>query len=104
MSKFEELKRKVETYEIMKQVADEYRKAIQLIDYEKEYFQVESITYHARGDSRQLPLNPYYAPIPHTVIRNGLHLALFKLEGEMSEMEKELKEWIQDDIDTEDKQ
>ena len=95
MSKFEELKHKVETYEMMKQVADEYRKAIQLIDYEKEYFQVESITYHARDDSRQLPLNPYYAPIPHTVIRNGLHLALTILEGQMSDMEKELKEWIQ---------
>ena len=94
MSKFEELKHKVETYEMMKAVANDYRKAIELIDYEKEYFQVESITYHARGDSRQLPINSYYAPIPHTVIRNGLHLALTKLEAEMSEMEKELKEWI----------
>lgn len=94
MSKFEELKHKVETYEMMKQVADDYRKAIQLIDYEKEYFQVESITYHARGDSRQLPLNPYYAPIPYTVIRDGLQAALTKMEGEMSEMENELKEWI----------
>ena len=101
MSKFEELKRKVETYEIMKLVADEYRAAIQLIDYEKEYFKVDSITYHARGDSRQLPLNPYYAPIPHTVIRDGLQAALTKLEGEMSDMEKELKEWIMDDIDKE---
>ena len=97
MSKFEELKRKVETYEIMKQVADEYRKAIRLIDREKEYFKVESITYHARGDSMQLPLNSYYAPIPYTVIRDGLQAALTKLEGEMSEMEKELKEWIMDD-------
>ena len=94
MSKFEELKHKVETYEMMKQVADEYRKAIELIDREKEYFQVESITYHARGDSRQLSFNPYYAPIPHTVIRDGLQAALNKLEDEMSEMEKELKEWI----------
>lgn len=95
MSKFDELKHKVETYEMMKQVADEYRKAIQLIDREKEYFKVESITYSARGDSRQLPLNPYYAAIPHTVIRDGLQAALTKLEAEMSEMEKELKEWIQ---------
>ena len=94
MSKFDELKRKVETYEMMKAVADEYRKAIQLIDYEKEYFQVEGITYRARGDSRQLPLNPYYAPIPYTVIRNGLHLALTKMEAEMSDMEKELKDWL----------
>lgn len=94
MSKFEELKHQVETYEMMKQVADDYRKAIELIDREKDYFQVESITYHARGDSRQMSFNPYYAPIPHTVIRNGLHLALTKLEAEMSEMEKELKEWI----------
>ena len=95
MSKFEELKHKVETYEMMKQVADGYRKAIQLIDCEKEDFKVESITYHARGDSRQLPLNPYYAPIPYTVIRDGLQAALTKLEGQMSDMEKELKEWIQ---------
>lgn len=94
MSKFEELKHKVETYEMMKAVANDYRKAIELIDCEKDYFQVESITYHARGDSRQLPFNPYYAPIPYTVIRNGLHLALTKLEAQMSEMEKELKEWI----------
>ena len=94
MSKFEELKFKVETYELMKQVADEYRKAIQLIDREKEYFKVEGITYSARGDSRELPINPYYAPIPYTVIRDGLQAALTKLEGEMSEMEKELKEWI----------
>ena len=94
MSKFEELKNKVETYEKMMLVADEYRKAIQLIDCEKEYFKVDSITYHARGDSRQLPINPYYAPIPHTVIRDGLQAALTKLEGEMSEMEDELKEWI----------
>ena len=94
MSKFEELKFKVETYEMMKAVADEYRKAIQLIDREKEYFKVEGITYSARGDSRELPLNPYYAPIPYTVIRDGLQVALTKLEGEMSEMEKELKEWI----------
>ena len=94
MSKFEELKFKVETYELMKQVADEYRKDIQLIDREKEYFKVEGITYSARGDSRELPLNPYYAPIPYTVIRDGLQAALTKLEGEMSEMEKELKEWI----------
>jgi hypothetical protein len=94
MSKFEELKNKVETYEKMMLVADEYRKAIQLIDCEKEYFKVDSITYHARGDSRQLPINPYYAPIPHTVIRDGLQAALTKLEDEMSEMEDELKEWI----------
>ena len=94
MSKFEELKHKVETYEKMMLVADEYRKAIQLIDCEKEYFKVDSITYHARGDSRQLPINPYYAPIPHTVIRDGLQAALTKLEDEMSEMEDELKEWI----------
>ena len=94
MSKFEELKNKVETYEKMMLVADEYRKAIQLIDCEKEYFKVDSITYHARGDSRQLPINPYYAPIPHTVIRDGLQAALTKLEDEMSEMEEELKEWI----------
>ena len=94
MSKFEELKSKVETYEMMKQVADDYRKSIQLIDREKEYFKVESITYHARGDSRQIPLNHIYAPIPYTVIRDGLQAALNKLEGEMSEMEKELKEWI----------
>ena len=94
MSKFEELKFKVETYEMMKQVADEYRAAIGLIDREKEYFQVENITYHARGDSRQLPLNPYYAPIPCTFIMVGLQAALTKLESEMSEMEKELKEWI----------
>ena len=94
MSKFEELKFKVETYELMKQVADEYRKDIQLIDREKEYFKVEGITYSARGDSRQLPLNHIYAPIPYTVIRDGLQAALTKLEGEMSEMEKELKEWI----------
>ena len=94
MSKFDELKDKVETYEKMMLVADEYRKAIQLIDCEKEYFKVDSITYHARGDSRQLPINPYYAPIPHTVIRDGLQAALTKLEDEMSEMEDELKEWI----------
>ena len=94
MSKFEELKHKVETYELMKQVADEYRKDIQLIDREKEYFKVEGITYSARGDSRELPLNPFYAPIPYTVIRDGLQAALTNLEGEMSEMEKELKEWI----------
>ena len=94
MSKFEELKFKVETYELMKQVADEYRKDIQLIDREKEYFKVEGITYSARGDSRELPLNPYYAPIPYTVIRDGLQAAMTNLEGEMSEMEKELKEWI----------
>lgn len=94
MSKFEELKDKVETYEMMKTVADEYRMAIQLIDREEAYFQVESITYHARGDSRQIQLNPYYAPIPYTVIRDGLQAALTKLEDGMSEMEKELKEWI----------
>ena len=94
MSKFEELKSKVETYEMMKQVADDYRKTIRLIDREKEYFKVEGITYSARGDSRQLPLNHIYAPIPYTVIRDGLQAALNKLEGEMSEMEKELKEWI----------
>jgi len=95
MSKFEELKHKMETYEIMKQVADEYRAAIELIDYEKEYFKVDSITYRARGDSRQLSLNPYYAPIPYTVIRDGLQAARIKLDEEMSEMEEELKEWIQ---------
>ena len=95
MSKFEELKSKVETYEMMKQVADEYRKAIQLIDREKEYFKVEGITYSARGDSRQLPLNHIYAPIPYTVIRDGLQAALTKMEAQMLEMEKELKEWIQ---------
>lgn len=95
MSKFEELKRKVETYKMMKLVADEYRKDIQLIDREGAYFQVESITYHARSDNREMPLNPFYAPIPYTVIRDGLQAALTKLEGEMSEMEKELKEWIE---------
>ncbi|MBP3212678.1 MAG: hypothetical protein J6M41_08975 [Prevotella sp.] len=94
MSKFEELKDKVETYEMMKTVADEYRMVIQLIDREEAYFQAESITYHARGDSRQIQLNPYYAPIPYTVIRDGLQAALTKLEDGMSEMEKELKEWI----------
>ena len=94
MSKFEELKHKVETYEMMKQVAAEYRMAIQLIDREEAYFQVESITYHARGDSRQLPFNTYYAPIPYTVIRDGLQAALTRLEDDMSEMENELKEWI----------
>lgn len=94
MSKFEELKFKVETYEMIKAVAADYRKAIGLIDYEKEYFQVHDIIYSARGDSRKLNLNPYYAPIPYTVIRDGLQSALEKLETEISETEKELKEWL----------
>ena len=90
MSKFEELKHKVETYEMMKAVANDYRKAIELID----YFQVDDIIYRARGDSRKLNLNSYYAPIPYTVIRDGLQSALDKLEAEMREMEKELKDWL----------
>ena len=94
MSKFEELKHKVETYEMMKAVANDYRKAIELIDYEKDYFVVDDIIYRARGDSRKLKLNSYYAPIPYMVIRNGLQSALKKLEAEMSEMEKELKDWL----------
>lgn len=94
MSKFEELKHKVETYEMMKAVAKDYRKAIELIDYEKDYFQVHDIIYSARGDNRKLNLNSYYAPIPYTVIRDGLQAALDKLEAEMSEMEKELKDWL----------
>ena len=94
MSKFEELKHKVETYEMMKAVAADYRKAIGLIDYEKEHFLVDDIIYSARGDSRKLNLNSYYAPIPYTVIRDGLQSALDKLEAEMREMEKELKDWL----------
>ena len=94
MSKFEELKHKVETYEMMKAVAKDYRKAIELIDYEKDYFQVHDIIYSARGDSRKLNLNSYYAPIPYTVIRDGLQATLDKLDEEMSEMEKELKDWL----------
>ena len=86
MSKFEELKHKVETYEMMKAVANDYRKAIELIDYEKDYFQVDDIIYRARGDSRKLNLNSYYAPIPYTVISDGLHSAFDKLEVEMKEM------------------
>lgn len=94
MSKFEELKHKVETYETMKAVANDYRKAIELIDYEKDYFQVDDIIYRARGDSRKLNLNSCYAPIPYTVIRDGLQSALDKLEADMREMEKELKDWL----------
>ena len=94
MSKFEELRHKVETYEIMKEVAKDYRRAIDLIDYEKDYFLVDDIIYRARGDSRKLNLNSYYAPIPYTVIRDGLQSALDKLEEEMREMEKELKDWL----------
>ena len=94
MSKFEELKHKVETYEIIKAVANDYRKAIELIDYEKEYFVVDDIIYRARGDSRKLHLNSYYAPIPYMVILDGLQSALEKLEAEMREMEKELKDWL----------
>lgn len=94
MSKFEELKQKVETYEIMKGVACDYRKAIELIDHEKDYFKVDDIIYRARGDSRKLNLNSYYAPIPYTVIRDGLQSALDKLEAKMREMEKELKDWL----------
>ena len=94
MSKFEELKYKVETYEMMKAVANDYRKAIELIDYEKDYFLVDDIIYRARGDSRKQNLNSYYAPIPYTVIRDGLQSALDKLEAEMREMEKELKDWL----------
>lgn len=94
MSKFEELKRKVDTYEMMKAVANDYRKAIELINYEKDYFKVDDIIYSARGDSRKLNINSYYAPIPYTVIRDGLQAALDKLEAEMSKMEKELKDWL----------
>ena len=94
MSKFEELKHKIETYEMMKAVAADYRKAIEMINYEKEYFLVDDIIYRARGDSRKLNLNSYYAPIPYTVIRDGLQSALDKLEAEMREMEKELKDWL----------
>lgn len=94
MSKFEELKHKVGTYEMIKAVANDYRKAIELIDCEKDYFQVDDIIYTARGDSRKLNLNPNYAPIPYTVIRDGLQSALDKLEAEMREMEKELKDWL----------
>ena len=94
MSKFEELKHKVETYEMMKAVAKDYRKAIEMIDYEKDYFQVHDIIYSARGDNRKLNLNSYYAPIPYTVIRDGLQAALDKLDEEMSEIEKELKDWL----------
>ena len=94
MSKFEELKHKVETYEMMKAVSKDYRQAIELINYEKEHFQVDNIIYRARGDSRKLDINSYYAPIPYTVIRDGLQSALDKLEAEMREMEKELKDWL----------
>ena len=94
MSKFEELKHKVETYEMMKAVANDYRNFIELIDRERDYFRVEEIIYSARGDNRKLNLNSYYAPIPYTVIRDGLQSALEKLEAEMSEMEKELKDWL----------
>ena len=94
MSKFDELKFKVETFEMMKAVAADYRKAIELIDYEKDYFIVDDIIYRARGDSRKLNLNSYYAPIPYTVIRDGLQSALEKLDAEISETEKELKDWL----------
>ena len=94
MSKFEEFKHKVETYEMMKTVANDYRHYIELIDYEKEHFQVDDIIFRARGDSRKLNLNSYYAPIPYTVIRDGLQSALDKLEAAMSKMEKEQKEWL----------
>ena len=94
MSKFEELKHKVETYEMMKAVAADYRKAIEMINYEKDYFLVDDIIYRARGDSSKLNLTSYYAPMPSTVIRDGLQSALEKLEAEMSEMEKELKDWL----------
>jgi len=94
MTKFEELKDKVEAFEIMQRVAEEYRSMIELIDHEKDYFCVDGMSYRARCDGRKFEFNSYYAPIPPTMIRDALQSALDTLEAKISAYKEDLKEWL----------
>lgn len=94
MAKFEELKDKMESYEIMQRIANEYRSMIELIDSEKDYFRVDEMSYRARSDTQKFEFNSSYAPLPPTMIRDALQSALDKLEVKILAYKEDLKEWL----------
>lgn len=91
--KFKELQQKMETYEWLKSIADDYQSSIDLIDAEEEYFKVSGIQYSARSDTRTMNINPH-RPISYVYIREGLQEALDGIKTEISDLEKELNEWL----------
>ena len=69
--KYDEIEQKVQSYRWLEGIAEEYRKMIDRIHAEKEYFRVEKIAYTARGDMRYLDLN-CHRTIPYHYIADGL--------------------------------
>lgn len=93
--KFNDLKERINNYNIMQQVAEEYRDAIDRIEKEEKWFDIYAIEYSNRGDKTKMEINSYWAPMHPRFIKEGLQDALAKLEHTMAQEEIELKEWIE---------
>lgn len=93
--KFNDLKERIDNYNIMQQVAKDYRDAIDRIEKEEKWFHVYSIEFANRGDKEKIEVNSVWAPMHPRVIKEGLQDALAKLERIMAQEERELKEWIE---------
>lgn len=82
----DELEDIIRTYHWLKEIAESYKNSIELMDKEKDYFDVYAIIYSARSDPRKMEINPHRT-IPVKYLRDGLQEALDGVLKEIEEME-----------------
>ena len=93
MSRFEELRTKLNHYKWLSDIAARYHSMIQLIESEKDFFTIYGFSYAARGDVSLFNVNPHRT-IPNSYIKQGLEDAVRGIEQEIKELETELKDWL----------
>ena len=93
MTPFEKIKRKIDHYNWLCNIAESYQDMIGLIDREKDYFTIYGFSYSARGDVTSFNVNPHRT-IPNKYIKQGLEEILKCVQQEIQEIEIELKDWL----------
>lgn len=88
--KYDEIEQLVQSYRWLKRIAKDYRKMIDRIHAERDYFKVEKIAYTARGDMQYLDFN-CHRTIPSHYIAEGLQETLAGIEDEIKQIETEMK-------------
>ena len=93
MTTFEKLRERIDHYRWLNGIAQEYRRMINLINANGEFFTIYGFSYATNGDVVSFNVNPHRT-IPYSFIKDGLEAALNGVEKEMKEMEIELKDWL----------
>lgn len=90
IAEYERKAEKIRTLRWLEGIAEEYRKIINRIDNEKDYFRVTGIMYVCRNDGEVLDINSHKS-IPYQYIRDGLAAALANITDEITTLTKEIE-------------